>query len=141
MNRDSAINRLIIDVAEGKRLLTSIELAEVLEHISRAGFNPNATERVRGRLSGQMWQGRVLRGRDRLPPADVHYLWHVVDQQEWPMGTDQAGYIESIRQVIEDPTSGVFINRYYGALGVGIARESRELRGPRGFDWVLVQYR
>jgi hypothetical protein len=43
--------------------------------------------------------------------------------------------------VIRDPTSGVFLNRYQGVRGLGILRRSRELRGPSGADWLLVQYR
>lgn len=97
----------------------------MLNHVSQAGCNPNALERARGRLSGRRWQGRVLKGSDLLPPADVHYLWHVVDQQGWPDGTDQLGYFDSIRQVIEDSTSGIFTNRYQGVPGLAIIRESR----------------
>jgi len=141
MNVLSAIDRLLLDVAEGRRQLTSAELGAVLEHVSRVGFSLRATERVRGRLRGQIWQGRELKGSDRLPPAEVHFLTHAVARQEWPLGTDQQGYITSIRQVIRDPASGVFLNRYQTVRGLGVVRRSRHLRGPGGADWVLVQYR
>jgi hypothetical protein len=137
----SAIDQLILNTAGGMQRLTPSQLRRVLDHVAQAGFNPLASEQVRGRLAGQSWHGRVLTGRDRLPPAAVKYLWHVVTRQEWPHDTTFQAYIDSIRRVILDPTSGIFTNRYQGAHGLGIVRETRELRGPRGFGWVLVQYR
>ena len=49
--------------------------------------------------------------------------------------------MRSIGEVVLDPTSGVFTNQYGGALALGVIRETGELRGPGGYDWVLVQYR
>ncbi len=37
---------------------------------------------IRGSLAGLRWQGRVLQGRDMLPPLDRHYLRHVILQRE-----------------------------------------------------------
>jgi hypothetical protein len=135
------IDQLIVAAATGTVVLSPSELRRVLEHIAQAGFDPNAREQVRGRLAGVVWQGQVLRGRDRLPPDEVHYLWHVVTRQEWPAGTTLSGYSETVRQVILDPASGVFTSRYQGALQVGIVRSSDDLRGPRDFGWLLVEYR
>ena len=50
-------------------------------------------------------------------------------------------YIASIRQVILDPTSGVFTSRYEGTWQVGVARPSGVLRGPEGDEWILIEYR
>jgi hypothetical protein len=135
------VDRLILEAASGTRQLTRNELRRVLEHVARAGFHPTAQERVRGRLDGVEWKGRFLKGSDVLSASEVHYLWHVVKRQEWPTGTSPAEYIQSIRQVVLDPASGAFTNRYQGAWCLGAIRESRELRGPRGQEWVLVQYR
>ena len=52
-----------------------------------------------------------------------------------------SGYVESLRSVVLDPRSGVAVGRYQGAPQLGVVRESRELHGPQGFDWVVVQYR
>jgi hypothetical protein len=113
----------------------------VLQHVAQAGFDPGATEAVRGRLAGTHWQGRVLAGKDRLPPVELKYLWHVLTRREWPQGTTLQNYVDSIRQIALDPESGVFASRYQGAWGLGIVRESRDLRGPGGHDWLLVEYR
>ena len=95
-----------------------------------------------GRLRGMVWRGRTLRSSDRLTPAETHYLYHVVKREEWPVGTTLDGYLESLRQVARDPDSAVFLNRYgIRGLQVGVIRASRELRGPGGQDYVLVEYR
>jgi len=137
----SEIDRLILAEASGARSLSSWELRRVLEHVAQVGYDPTAAEQVRGRLAGRSWRRRVLTGKDRLPPAEVKYLWHVVTRQEWPRRTTLQGYVDGIHQLILDPTSGMFTNRYQGVWGLGIIRELRELRGLRGFEWVLVQYR
>lgn len=83
----------------------------------------------------------MLAASDLLSPAEAHYLYHVVKQQEWPVGTSLADYVDSIQRVILDPSGRMFTNRYVGQWSLGIIRESRDLRGPGGYDWVLVQYR
>lgn len=116
-------------------------MRQILEPVARAGFDPNAQEKARGRIAGLPWRGRVVQGSDLLSPAEMHYLWHVVQNGEWPTGTPLAEYVDSIRRVVLDPTSGIFTNRYHAELSLGVVRETRELRGPRGNEWVLVQYR
>lgn len=137
----SEADRLILEVAAGVRRLTPEELQRVLEHVAEAGFDPNAQEQARGRVAGLEWRGGILRGSDRLPPVEVHYLWHVVRNREWPEGTTLEGYVESIRHVVLDATSGVFASHYQDAWQLGVVRGSREWRGPAEFPWVLVEYR
>jgi hypothetical protein len=132
----------LIDVAmNSTRELRPNELQRVLEHIATVGFDPHALERVRGRLAGVHWQGIVLTGTDVLPPATVHYLWHVVIRREWPAGTTLEEYVDSLRDVVLDPASGVVAFKYQGAPQLGVLRESHDLRGPMGGEWVLIQYR
>src|SRR5439155_14429888 len=61
------IKELLTEAAMGARKLTERELAQVIEHVALAGFEPNELETVRGRLAGITWNGRTLRGNDRLP--------------------------------------------------------------------------
>jgi hypothetical protein len=100
-----------------------------------------ARERARGRLAGLSWHGRVLTGRDLLPPADAHYLRHVVHGQEWPTGTTEAAFLQSIRDVVVDPLSGALTCHYSGTPQITIVRRSLALQGPAGFPWVLLDYR
>ncbi len=132
---------LIRSAATGENLLTVNELNLVLLHVAGAGFDPDSREKVRGRLAGLAWQGRILVGPDTLTPLEVHFLWHVQRRREWPDGTRLDGYVQSIREVILDPSSGIFISRYWGEWQLGVARRSGVLRGPGGTDWVLVEYR
>lgn len=132
-------NELIREAAEGR--LTEEELGRVIEHVAEAGFDPDARERARGRLRGFVWRGDRLKSNDMLPPAERHYISHVRIDQEWPASTSLDDYIESVRRVIRDPTSGVFANRYLEEPSLAFIRESRGLKGPGGHDWVLIQYR
>ena len=135
-------DQLIVEAASGVRRLTSDELRRVQEHVAAAGFDPSAQEQAGGRLTGLTWQGRVLRGTDRLIPAEAHYLRHVVVGQEWPPGTSLANYLRSIREVALDPTSGLFTSQFRSfGWHLAIIRRSGALSCPRGHAWVMVEYR
>jgi hypothetical protein len=132
---------LIREIAAGARELTIAELDRVLRHVAAAGFDSLAQEAARGPLRGQVWNGQPIAATTRLPADARHWLLHVGVNAEWPDGTTLAGYVDSLRGVVLDPDSGVFINTYKGELSLGVIRMSRDLRGPGGYDWVLVQYR
>lgn len=136
-----AVHRLIQEAASAAPRLTPTDLRRVLVHVAQAGFDAAAREQVRGSLAGSEWRGMILKGSDRLPPAERHYLRHVRKLREWPVGTSLEEYIDSVRGVVLDPRSGAFTSRYQGALQLGIIRRSGDLRGPAGFSWVLVEYR
>ncbi|MCX6023511.1 MAG: hypothetical protein NTZ05_17620 [Chloroflexi bacterium] len=135
----SAADRLII-AAAGGRTLDTAELRFVREHVAQAGFSPGQTARASG-LSGMVWQGRVLRGGDRITAADYHYLDHVVKREEWPLGTSLDDYVHSIRTTVSDPNSGVAVSYYRGFLQLSVIGNSGAFRGHGGFDWIVVEYR
>jgi hypothetical protein len=138
----SRADQLILEAATGARRLSRQELQEVLEHVAQAGFDPNARERARGELAGVTWRGQVLQGSSMLLPAERHYVKHVLVRQEWPEGTTLNDYLESIRAVILDPSSGVAVGRYLGtSWQLTVVRRSGQLRGLKGRDWILVDYR
>lgn len=87
------------------------------------------------------WQGRVLKGRDRLPPAELHYLRHVVARPEWPPGTDLSDDLDSIRAVILDMESGILLSWWHGFLHLTVVPRSGSLRGSEGEEYVMVEYR
>ncbi len=140
-DRGQDANDLIRAVSASDRPVTETELNRILDHVARAGFDEHAREAARGPLRGQMWQGQPVIGNTRLPPTVRHWLLHVQVKREWPLGTSLAGYVDSLRQVVLDPDSGVFVNTYSGEISLGIMRESRDLRGPDGYGWILVRYR
>jgi hypothetical protein len=137
----SRADQLILEAATGARPLSDEELREVLEHVAQAGFDPNARERARGELAGIVWRGQVLEGSSMLPPAERHYIKHVLLRREWPEGTTLESYTESIRAVVLDPASGLATRRYEGrAWQLTVVRRSGALRGPADHEWVLVDY-
>jgi hypothetical protein len=117
-------------------------MSRVQAHVARAGFDPAAQEQAGGRVAGLTWRGRVLKGSDWLTPAEAHYLRHAVVGQEWPSGTTLGDYLQSIRDIALDPTSGLFLSQFrtFG-WHLAIVRRSGRLLGPRGHAWTMVEYR
>ncbi|MCX6023509.1 MAG: hypothetical protein NTZ05_17610 [Chloroflexi bacterium] len=134
----SAADRLII-AAAGGRTLDAAELRFVREHVAQAGFVPTPTTLASG-LSGMVWQGRVLRGRDRMTPAERHYLDHVVKSGEWSAMTTLQDYLDSIRDTILDRHSRVLTSDYQGNAQLGIVGRSGRFRGERGHPLILIEY-
>lgn len=85
--------------------------------------------------------GALVQPGDMLTLAEEHYAKHVLKVPERPPDTSFADYLESIRQVVLDPASGVFISRYGESLQAGFVRRSGRFRGPEGKEWLLVEYR
>ena len=102
----------------------------MVEHVAQAGFDPDARERAGGRLTGLNWQGRTIQSRDRLPPAVVHYIRHVVAQKEWPGGTTLEEYLGSITRTIISPSSRIFVSLFRNReWQLGIIAPSGDMRG------------
>jgi hypothetical protein len=137
----SPLDELIVSAAVGTLRLTARQLSQVRDHVAQAGFDPTARERVRAELAGVVWAGQILTARDRLPPAERHYLKHVVMRAEWPRGITLVEYVASLRRVVLDRRSGVLTSRYQGTWQVGFIAPARTMRGLRGGDWILVEYR
>lgn len=131
---------MILEAATGARTLSDTELQQVLDHIARAVFTSGSNVRATG-LAGFTWNGRVLRGSDRITAVERHYLEHVVKTQEWPVGTTLQQYLNSIRDAVLDPGSGVLSSRYAGQWQVSIVQPSGGLAGPAGGKVILVEYR
>jgi hypothetical protein len=116
------------------RLLRGSRLDAVLRYIATTGFDPRPLERAGARLAGVTWQGQILSASDRLYPLDAHYLRHVVVQSEWLAGTSVMDYHRSLRAVILDPRSGVYMSRYRGRWQVACILNI-------GTAWRMVEYR
>jgi len=109
----------------GLRELSPQELSKVVQHVAQAGFDPQGSERCGGRLAGLVWNGKILKGSDMLPPGEVHYLRHVVTQKEWAESTTLAGYYQNLEQVIRDQSSRILISKFGGEWQVGFLGENK----------------
>lgn len=137
----SPIDQFIVRAAAGTHRPTADELQQIVAHVAQAGFDANARERVRGELAGMIWQGRMLKGSDRLPPSERHYLKHVLRRQEWPGGTNLAEYLDSLRATVLGSRTRVFASRYLGEAQLGVVGPSAAWQGPGGGRWIMVEYR
>ncbi len=137
----AAAEALFLEAAERQRELADEDIRRVILHVAAAGFDPAPRASPGGRSVGLQWQGRAVRGSDHFTSAEVHYLRHVRATQEWPVGTSLDSYLQSIREVVVDPTCAVFLGRFRGYWQVTFVRESRSLQGPDGMPWVRVEYR
>ena len=139
---DAKIARYILEASRGERLLAPDEIREIQEHVADAWYNLTREQRIPRDLVGTQWRGRVLQPGDACPTDVVHYLKHVVVRQEWPPGMAFAAYRESLRELIRDPDSGLLTSTYRDkGCHLSIVRRSRELQGPGGYEWLLVEYR
>ena len=136
------VDRLLLEIAKSGRMPTGGEIQEIRDHIAGLGFDTTTNTPAGGRLHGLEWEGRILKRTDVLSALEVHYLRHVVKQREWPPGTTLLAFPESVRAVILDPDSGLALSRWGGyEWHLTVVRESRNLRGPFGGDWIVVEYR
>src|SRR5689334_17449814 len=72
---------------------SGLDLETIRIHVSEAGFDPLATYPVDRRVIGlQRANGQTIQHGDLIPTAELHYLRHVVSQQEWSTGTTQEQY-------------------------------------------------
>lgn len=132
---------LILDIATTGRDPTDGEVRRIRADVAAAGFDPNATSRAGSLAHGLLWAGMVVQSYDRLNVTVAHYLRHAVAGQEWPRETTIAEYVSSLRAVIEDQRSGIYLSRYAGVWSVAFVGRTGVWRGIRGNAWTLVEYR
>ncbi len=138
----TSLTGIVLEAAMGQRLPTAAELRRIQEHVAEAWYSLSREQRISRELFGTQWGGRVLQTGDALPTDVVHYLKHAVAWQEWPPGVTFAPYRECLRDVILDPAGGLMTSRYRDkGYPLSIVRRSRELQGPGGHEWLLVEYR
>ncbi len=111
-----------------------------LADIAASGFDPAARVELPASLAGEPWRGRTLAAGEQAPVVEASYFEHVLLRGEWPDDTTLAAYLRSLRDVLLDAASGVFIARFNGADRIGAVRRSGAQRGGRGGDWIVVAY-
>lgn len=132
---------MITELAATGRDATEGEIRQIREYVAERGFDQDGLERVRGRGAGVLWRGRPLRGRDTLPPAEAHYVRHVLAEQEWPEETSFEEYLDSVSRATLDERNSIFLSRYQGMLQVGFISRSERWKGAQGGAWILVEFR
>lgn len=91
----------------------------------------------------QGWDPRERRDPTRMGRDSglEHYETHVVIGREWPDGTTRGEYDASIRRVVGDRNTDIFLSRYAGEPRVTFhSRTLDSERGPRGEEYVVVDY-
>lgn len=139
----SHVDQLILDLGHGARRATGRDLEEIRQHVSAAGFDPFATYPADRRVVGlRRANGQIIQRGDPIPTAELHYLRHVVNQQEWPTGTTQAQHEDSLSNLALRLRVGILVSEIppFG-WHLGIIGRSQGVQGPAGLDWVLVEYR
>lgn len=122
---------LITELAETGRAASDEELQQLREHVARAGFDPDARERVRGRGAGIVWRGQTLRGSHTLPPDEAHYVRHVLGRPEWPSHTTFQDYLRSITEVVSNISGGVFVSSTESTFNSDLSRRRAHGKEPR----------
>jgi hypothetical protein len=139
----SAVDQLILDLGLGARRATGRDLEAIRLHVAQAGFDPLAAFPADRRAVGKRRpNGQIIERGDLLPTAELHYLRHVVDQQEWPTGTTPSQYEDSLRNLALRLRVGILVsvNPPFG-WHVAIIGRTGIVRGAGGRDWTVVEYR
>jgi hypothetical protein len=142
-DEERAVHRLILAAAtDPEQRLTEEEIARIVRHIAGAGFDPNARERARGTIVNRPRPGGgIVQTGERLPPAEIHFLRHCIVQEERPPGTTLPDYLADCVAIVRDPRSRLFASRYQGVWQCGAIGPNPVPRGPRGHEWIIVDYR
>lgn len=140
MESREIIARILLNVGPTRRGLSEPELDAVAAQVALVGFPPVQNMEAGGTIAGMLWGGRVIKGTDRLAPADRHYLKHVLALEEWPAGTTLEAWLAGLRDVILDRRTGILLSRFDGRLQLAFFRKANELRGPGGNEWLMVEY-
>jgi len=135
-----SVDDLVRVAGLGLRELTPKEVNTITRYIAQGQFEPNGKQRVVNLLSGQVWDRRKLEKGDMVEPGVIHYLKHVVVEKEWPSETNYEQYVQSLKDIIENPKSGIFVSKYNEAWQVGFIGESGKWQGDGGFSHILVEY-
>ena len=122
------------------RLPTSLDLHVIRQYAARSGFDPTATTRAGGRLSGLSWQGRILEGGDVLNVAEVHFLRHVVVGREWPTGTTMSEYVSSLTNAVRDDNGPVLLDVKLGVPRLTFFSQDRVSQLHGTTSWTLVGF-
>jgi hypothetical protein len=139
----SHVDQLILDLGLGARRATGQDLETIRRHVSGAGFDPLATYPADRRVVGlRRANGQIIQLGDSIPTAELHYLRHVVKQREWPAGTTQAQYEDSLSNLALRLRVGILVSEIppFG-WHLGIIGRTGPVQGPAGLDWLLVEYR
>jgi hypothetical protein len=139
----SAIDQLILDIIDEVRRPTGQDLEEVRLHVARAGFDPTIVLPADPRIVGlKRGNGQLVGLGDPIPTAELHFLRHVVRQQEWPKGTTESQYERSLGDLAASLRAGMLVRQiaHFG-WHVTIVGRSANLKGPLGSDWMIVEYR
>jgi hypothetical protein len=139
----SDVDQLILDLGLSARDPTGRDLEAIRRHVGAAGFDPLATFPADRRVVGlRRANGQIIQRGDAIPTAELHYLRHVVEQQEWPTGTTQAQYEASLRDLAVTLRVGILLSeRPPFGWHVAIVGRTGSMRGPGGRDRVVVEYR
>lgn len=118
------------------------ELRRLASGIAESGFDERFQQKVKLKdgIVGLTHNGETVQRGERLSPGAVHFLKHVVAQQEWPAGTTEEGYYESIRKVITDRNSGIILYKKNGETYVDFTNNSGDLKGQGGKQRIVVGY-
>ncbi len=133
--------------------LTDREKQTVREYVARRGFDPSLEIPVPQNVWGIEYEGRTYGPGDRELTGTVHFLDHAFERGEWPDDTPEYMYYRDAEEIVLDPDSRMFVNRFrdertgelrpqLGFIGKSEdPRKGRYMRGPEGREDVLVEFR
>src|SRR3954471_5573745 len=108
----SDVDNIILDLIARVRWPTGRDLETIREHVAQAGFDSEMTFPADPRVVGlRRADGTVVNLDDPIPTGELHYLRHVVRQEEWPAGTTQVQYERSLADLAASLRVGILLRQ------------------------------
>jgi hypothetical protein len=134
------VDRLIRDLIDTGRQATAEEIAQILDRMATAPFEPREAP-VPAALQGTSYLGRPLG--NRASALLVHLVQRVLVEEQWSYGTTEHDYLSDLRQAVQGPPARLVIYRRRGGhiAGVFLANVVPPgRRGPKTLLWLYVVY-
>jgi hypothetical protein len=135
------IDHLIRDVIVSRRLASPEEIAEIVNRIATAPFDPQPDVPVLRIHRGLVYQGQQLGA--RASSLTYHLIKRVVDDCQWVFGTSAAEYLADLREAVVSPDARLVVyNRRGGSLAAILAQNRIPLarRGDGALPLILVVF-
>ena len=138
------VDRLIRELIRTGRAATEDEVAQIVDRIATAPFNPHQAT-VDEIDRGRPFLGRTLRAVEES--LFYHLYKRVVVQQQWSPSTTAEEYVADLRQAIRQPVSRLVIYARdqdgWREHIAGVMAENpvpMRRRGARALPWIYVVY-
>ncbi len=132
------IAQLILTLCQSGRLATNDELQQMVAHVAQAPFSTRLLK-VQQTFYQQLAAVGVDIKTPQLPSVEIHLLKRIYLEQQWPVSTTVAQYVDDLHQAVQAPTCQIYTYRRQGEHFAAFLAPSyvrQNVRYPQEFIFV-----